>query len=248
MEAEISTKSTTDLFNASLIDFNSYVVDKSTIVYDEEEPADPVPMPRALRNVSRTTKLVNSNTDYKTGKQSVICRTVSKIANAPEDMAGNSNNNHLYLTEHCLIIKGLSELTDEVPKNRLMHDLSQIKSCFTYLLRDGENIEIRKAYRLGTYEQLKAPRPLKVILGSEAQRKILLERKSLLRNYGTAVFFQREYSPRERQKYSELYLTMKTRMEMGETSLIIRNGEIVKKNSSFLWSTPVTISCLPTRI
>jgi hypothetical protein len=160
----------------------------------------------------------------------------------------NYANDGIFSTNQCLIIKGLPESSDIIPKNRLKHDLSQLQSCTFPLLQGDESLEICKAFRLGKYETSKFPRPLKIILRSEDQRDLLLSKKSILRNYSPHVFFQREYSPKERQKYRDLYQLMKSRLELGETSLIIRNGEIVKRNNSFLWSTPVKISRLTNNI
>jgi hypothetical protein len=150
-----------------------------------------------------------------------------------------------YAVEQCLIVKSLPESDDNIPKNRLKRDLAQIQMCFSYLLREGERLDICKAFRLGKYEPSGNPRPLKIIFRDEMQRNILLQRKFLLRGYSPCVFFQREYTPKERHKYRELYLTMKTRMDLGESSLMIKNGEIIKRErSSYLWINPVSVSYL----
>jgi hypothetical protein len=147
-----------------------------------------------------------------------------------------------YTTGQCLVVKGLPESNSDIPKTRLKDDLLLIQSCFSFLLRGDESLEICKAFRLGKYDPSSSPRPIKIILKEEVQRNVLLQRKFLLRSYTPCVFFQKEYTPKERHKYRELYSAMKLRMELGETSLMIRNGEIIKRKSSFLWNTPVTIS------
>jgi hypothetical protein len=163
--------------------------------------------------------------------------------NGCHTISTTSNNAPVYSIDQCLIIKGIPESDDLIPKNRIKHDLSQFQECASKLLQNGEGVEVCKIFRLGSYEPKNFPRPLKVIFRNESQRNILLNRKAMLRSVTPQVFFQREYSPKERQKYRDLYEQLKTRRELGETGLIIRNGEIIKMGTSYLWRTPVLISC-----
>ncbi|MGL5232939.1 MAG: hypothetical protein ACRC7W_06380 [Fusobacteriaceae bacterium] len=147
-----------------------------------------------------------------------------------------------YKSEQCIIVKGLPECDDPIAKNRITQDIRKFKEYALPLLRGDERIEICKAIRLGRERSMTSPRPLKLILRSKEQRDFLLQRKSILNEGGFKVFFQQEYSPREREKYRELYQQMKMRMQCGEKYLTIRNGEIVKKEYSYLWTSPVVIS------
>jgi hypothetical protein len=147
-----------------------------------------------------------------------------------------------YHSEQCLIVKGLNESEDPIAKNRITHDLLKFKEYVTPLLREGENIEICKAFRLGQDRSATSPRPLKLILKSKQQRDILLQRKPAIRGGEFKIFFQQEYSPREREKYRELYQKMQLMIQNGEKYLTIKNGQIVKKNYSYLWTSPVVIS------
>jgi hypothetical protein len=153
-----------------------------------------------------------------------------------------NEKNDIYSINQCLIIKGLPESDDNIPKKRLEHDLSQLQSCISPILEGNESLEICKAFRLGKYETSNFPRPLKIILREENQRDLLLQRRSLLKDGTSRIFFQREFTPKEREKYRELHTIMKSRMELGEKFLTIMNGEIVKRNPPYLWTTPVTIS------
>jgi hypothetical protein len=147
-----------------------------------------------------------------------------------------------YKPEQCLIVQGLAESLESVPKKRTFEDLRGIQKCIESILSEGDHVEIHKAYRLGALKEDMRPRPLKLILGDENQVKMLLQRKHHFRTTDPTVFFQREYTPKEREKHRCLVTQLKQRQLSGEQNLVIQNGMIVRKQIQFLWKNPFSIS------
>ncbi len=85
------------------------------------------------------------------------------------------------------------------------------------------------------------PRPLKVILGSTEQAKVLIDATDIRVNSGNPVFFQRDYHPKERQKIRELQSELSLRRQSGEKHQTIKDGEIVTAPRPFLWRSAVPI-------
>jgi hypothetical protein len=154
-----------------------------------------------------------------------------------------SDQNKPYVPEQCVIVQGLTESSKTIAKDRTLDDLTQIQACIRSILVAGDNIDIYKSYRLGKLETGSRPRPIKLILRDSSQVDILIKRKYLLKNKSPQVFFQREYSPREREKHRELIIQLQRRRMNGEKNLLIKDGEIITKSVSFLWENPFTI-CL----
>jgi hypothetical protein len=166
-----------------------------------------------------------------------------QVANINSDSPSDRKvNNKLYTSDQCLIIKGIAESHEVDPKARISYDLGQFKECAIALLKKDERIEVLKAYRLGKFEPDGKCRPLKLVLRDENQRNLLLQRKNLLQIHHSSVFFQREYTPKERQKYRDLYQEMQFRISNGESGLIIKQGKVVVRNQPYLWENPVLIS------
>jgi hypothetical protein len=157
------------------------------------------------------------------------------------DHSGDKNSK-LYSSEQCIIVQGLVESSETIPKDRIIDDLKQIKICIEPLLDKGDNIEIFKAYRLGTLKDDMRPRPLKLILRDKYQVNMLLHRKRSIKHTQPTVFFQREYTPKEREKHRYLVTQLKQRQMLGERNLVIKEGKIVTKEIQFLWQSPFSIS------
>jgi hypothetical protein len=194
-----------------------------------------------------TTKVLGYPTGYITDRSDNRC--FSKNSSNPflppnmplEVLQPNSHTDSAYTTDQCLIIYGIPESTNDSPKGRITEDLSQVQLCIASLLGANEHIEIYKAYRLGSAQPTQKPRPLKLILNNNQQVELLLRKKFFLKNQHPNVFFQKEYSVRERQKRRELTLEIKRRYANGDTNLVIKDGEIVKRTQAFLWQKPFTV-------
>jgi hypothetical protein len=154
----------------------------------------------------------------------------------------NNNISKTYDTKQCLVVQGLPESPKPLPKDKTHDDLNSLQACIQPLLNPEENVEIYRSYRLGTVGDNSRPRPIKLILANDSQVDMLLARKHQLKNSSPHVFFQREYSPREREKHRQLLVQLHQRRIDGEKNLTIRNGEIISSTVTFLWNHPFSIS------
>ncbi len=77
---------------------------------------------------------------------------------------------------------------------------------FSKILAEDESESVCNAYRVGPMGTNgdSRPRPLKVILSSEQDLKLLLSRKRKLASFAPNIFFHRNYSLPERLKYRAL--------------------------------------------
>ncbi len=170
-------------------------------------------------------------------------------------VAGSKSKPHnpLVNRNQCIVIKGMPESSAEAPKKRIDHDMDLFHTYVKALLYLDEEMEVPvlKAFRMGqkkdSNEDSGQPRPIKFILKHEEQVKLLLSRKPHLRKNHSTVFFQRDYSPAEREKWRELMTELHRRSNAGQRNLRIVNGEIVTAQRSFLWRQPITI-CLSNRL
>ncbi|BHF72942.1 hypothetical protein SprV_0401601400 [Sparganum proliferum] len=121
-----------------------------------------------------------------------------------------------------VVIKGVPESTATIPKERVKHDLDLLQVYEKALLRDGESLNVLKAFRIGKIQSASGsysrPRPLKVILETDAQAQLLLQRKASLRSQHPEVFFQPDYEPKERMKMRELMMELEKRRSSGEAA------------------------------
>ncbi len=156
--------------------------------------------------------------------------------------------NPLVNRSQCIVIKGMPESASETPKKRIDHDMGLFQTYVKSLLYTNEEMEVPvlKAFRMGQKqnqdEDSGQPRPTKFILKHEEQAKLLMSRKPQLRNNHPTVFFQRDYSPAEREKWRALKTELHRRSNAGERNLRIMNGEITTAQRSFLWRQPITLS------
>ncbi len=85
----------------------------------------------------------------------------------------------------------------------MQSDLKQFTETVSSTFKNSQEIWVLKAYRMGsTYynkEGEQKPHPLKVILGSAEQAKVLIDATDIRVNSGNPGFFQRDYHPKERQ-------------------------------------------------
>ncbi len=91
-------------------------------------------------------------------------------------------------------------------------------------------------------------RPLKEILGSAEQAKVLIDATDIRVNSGNPVFFQRDYHPKERQKMRELRTELSLRQKRGEKHLTIKDGEIVTAPRKCLSRSAVAITTVDYRL
>jgi hypothetical protein len=158
-------------------------------------------------------------------------RTIS-----PLDSPVRKNN---YQRDQCIVVKGIPESNNSKPVDQIKDDISVFQSCALSILNDGESIAVIRAFRLGKNASDLKPRPLKIVLENSTQADLLLNRKHLLSTHHRNVFFQRDYPPKERQKYRELYKELMLRRSNGELNLKIRGGKIIYTRQ--YWDAPLLI-------
>jgi hypothetical protein len=158
-----------------------------------------------------------------------------------------------YERGQCIIIHGLKESFEKFANDRIISDLKSFQNCLETILDGTEFISIIKAFRIGSYNgdsnsEEGHCRPLKVILQSDAQVNLLLKRKYKLKTKYPTVFFQPEYTKKERDKLRQLSLDLKSRRQAGETNLRIVNGEIISTQMSYFWQKPIIMRASCTQI
>ena len=77
------------------------------------------------------------------------------------------------------------------------------------------------------------PRPVKLVVASENQKDKILRRSKNLRNLNNGkysdVFAHQDLTPNQRERRRQLLQELKTRKDLGETDLVLRNWKIVKR-------------------
>nr|VZI33913.1 unnamed protein product [Spirometra erinaceieuropaei] len=156
-----------------------------------------------------------------------------------------AENRGMLNKDHCVIIQGLAESSASSPRERIAADLEQFQKLLNEMLQPTEDVTVLKAFRLGSRTNAAPktrPRPLKIVLGSNEQAKLILFRRFRLKHSHKGVFFQPDYSPAERMKRRELVLELRTRQTNGEKNLTIYKDRIVKRHSAPLWIKPIRMT------
>nr|VZI16801.1 unnamed protein product [Spirometra erinaceieuropaei] len=94
--------------------------------------------------------------------------------------------------DHCVIIQGLPESSVSTPRERVAADLEQFQKLLNEMLQPTEDVTVLKTFRLGsrtTAAPQTRPRPLKLVLGSNEQTKLILSRRFRLKHSHKGVFF-----------------------------------------------------------
>ncbi|BHF63434.1 hypothetical protein SprV_0200642600 [Sparganum proliferum] len=159
-------------------------------------------------------------------------------AKGPANDVQTAENRGLLNKDHCIIIQGLPQSSTSTPRERVAADYEQFQKLLNDMLQPTEDVTVLKAFRLGsrtTADPQKRPRPLKIVLGSNEQAKLILSRRFRLKHSHKGVFFQPDYSPAERMKRHELVQELRTRQTNGQKNLTIYKDRIVKRPSDPLW-------------
>ena len=131
-----------------------------------------------------------------------------------------------------VIIHGLEEPTSSDSEDRKRDDHNSMIDLLHQIQCD--EVSVNTCIRLGNLQQgpdIK-PRPLKLVLSSEAQKdKLLLMAKNLKgnRNGLEKVFIHQDLTPRQRANRQRLVKEMRARLEQGETNLLIIGDKIVTR-------------------
>lgn len=139
--------------------------------------------------------------------------------------------------QHCIIVQGLKECTS-VSSDHNAEDMASFNRVLNDLFEPGLEFPVLKSFRIGKKPDeatgTPRPRPLKIVMQNDEHVKLILSKKTSLRQSHKEVFFQPEYSLAERLKRRELVAELLSRRKNGETSLEISNGKIIHRNMRFL--------------
>jgi hypothetical protein len=134
-----------------------------------------------------------------------------------------------------LIIINAPESDKESSAGRIVDDHSFLQEMVSRLFEPGEEgINVLTAFRLGRKpENNGTPRPLKVVLQNEEERRRVLRRTFRLK--GETYFVLRDLSPEDRIKMREAVKDLKTRRLNGEKDLHIVDFQVVQKRPRVVW-------------
>uniref|UniRef100_A0A0V0J8I8 Uncharacterized protein n=1 Tax=Schistocephalus solidus TaxID=70667 RepID=A0A0V0J8I8_SCHSO len=145
----------------------------------------------------------------------------------------------------CIIVHGIRESTNEIPRCRINDDIMALQECLSEIIREDETIRVFKLFRLNSKDNTNLlrnkSRPLKVILENKLQRDLLIERTAGGVPGHRGIFFQQDYSVQERMKWRALKAELENLKDQGEKGLVIRNGVIVRIQKPLLWRTPIIL-------
>ncbi len=90
-----------------------------------------------------------------------------------------------------IMVYGNPASNDPSPSTRVEHDISKLRMYFSKVLTEEESVSVCKAYRVGPVGTNgdSRPCPLKVILSSEQDLKLLLSRKRKFVSFAPDIFF-----------------------------------------------------------
>ncbi|VDP92883.1 unnamed protein product [Echinostoma caproni] len=83
--------------------------------------------------------------------------------------------------KQCFLGLNIPEATTPVAQERLKHDVAKLREMFTKLFSPGEqdltiNLKVKAVFCLGKMKENGNRRPLKIVLGSEDEVKLILQR------------------------------------------------------------------------
>ena len=140
--------------------------------------------------------------------------------------------------DQCVMLFRIPESVAATPSARYDDDINQLAAVVNKLFDPGEEgITVKRAIRIGKRsENTEHPRPLKLVLNTRTEAQTLLSRRHRLT--GTAWSLRPDLSPQEREQQRAAVQLLRERQAKGETNLIIRNFQVVRKK---LYKKPVTL-------
>ncbi|CAH8442523.1 unnamed protein product [Schistosoma intercalatum] len=189
--------------------------------------------------VSSTQAVSNSLVDSNCEPQIAIPRSDRKSETYP----GVTEKKNLITSN--IIVSELRESNDPDPKIRHAHDLEKLGEYIRSILPDNsKGVQVKKLVRIGkgTDDNVE-PRPcrlLKVILGSEKQRDLLLSSARCHDNSDIRV--RHDISLEDRIKRKKALAELETRQQNGEENLRLVGFRIVRSWKRML-PRPVWIGC-----
>jgi len=117
-----------------------------------------------------------------------------------------------------IIIHGLKETPEEDREARRIGETDQVQGMLHVMKCD--DVSVQNMVRLGSYEtslEKLTPRPLKVVMASERQRKKVLSQAKNLKEYRNfeKVYIQQDFTKKQREKREELVQQLIQRKALG---------------------------------
>jgi hypothetical protein len=136
--------------------------------------------------------------------------------------------------KNCAIIQGLSESNGSNTEERNKKDCDMVTDILHKIHCD--NISVSSCFRLGKTPDPTSvkPRPIKIVLSSEAQKVQVLQAAKNLRGLSNdlaKVYIHQDLTQKQRTARQLLVKVMKERLAKGETNLIIIGEKIVTRRT-----------------
>jgi len=158
---------------------------------------------------------------------------VSKLQKLTTELQENSTEqDEQNKRRNCAIIQGLAEPLGNNTEEKQKIDADNVTDLLHRIHCD--NISVSSCFRLGKISDNPStkPRPIKLILASEAQKvQVLQSAKNLkgLSNGLAKVFIHQDLTQKQRANRQQLVKVLKERLAKGETKLIIIGDRIVTR-------------------
>ena len=164
-------------------------------------------------------------------KITVVMADVSSLQQQTNDIQQDmQEQEEIKKRKNCVILQGFKEAASSNNDERKKEDLDNVADLLHEIRCD--DVSVMKCFRLGKLSEDPSakPRPVKLELASEAQKKVVLKRaKNLKGNSKDKVFIHQDLTPKQRQARQQLVQLLKTRRNQGEQDLIIVGDRIVKR-------------------
>ncbi|BHF78913.1 hypothetical protein SprV_0602203000 [Sparganum proliferum] len=112
-------------------------------------------------------------------------------AKGPANDVQTAENRGMLNKDYCIIIQDLSESSASIPRERVAAELEQFQKLLNEMLQP-KDVTVLKAFRLDSRTNAAPqtrPRPLKIVLGSNEQAKLIVFRRFRLKHSHKGVFF-----------------------------------------------------------
>ena len=139
----------------------------------------------------------------------------------------------------CVIVHGVRESEAQTAQERINEDMGQIRQMFGHI--HCEEVGVAKIIRLGSREKkgeenkLEKARPLKLVLSSEEEKRMVLREAKNLREIEegnwSKVFVHQDRTPKERVRRRVLGEELKRRKEERGEDLVIFRGKILPRRT-----------------
>lgn len=134
--------------------------------------------------------------------------------------------------KNCVIFQGMKEPDGTTGEDRKKADIVNVTDLLHAI--NCDNVSVNSCFRLGKFpgDPVVKPRPVKLVLSSEAQKQQVLQSAKNLKgnsNGFAMVFIHQDLTPKQREVRQLLVKQLKERQAKGETNLLIVGDSIVKR-------------------